>query len=71
MSIRVRHYTEVIDYCTKHISPRRYFLHNQIGGIGWRVFYNGGYWELEINAEHADAHITWLALTTELQVNHD
>lgn len=67
MSIRVRHYTEVVDYCTEHISPRRYYLHNQIGGLGWRVFRNKGYWELEIDDEkNIDAHITWIALTADL-----
>jgi hypothetical protein len=67
MSIRVRNYTEVVDYCTEHISPRRYYLHNQIGGLGWRVIRKDKYWELEIHDEKSiDAHITWLALTSVL-----
>lgn len=24
-------------WCLKHIGPRRYYLHNKIGGEGWRI----------------------------------
>lgn len=67
MTIRVRGYRELVDYCSANISPRRYFLHNQIGGPGWRVIRKQGYWELEIDdLENIDAHLTWLALTVDI-----
>lgn len=28
----------IAEYCHTNISPRRYYLHNQIGGTGWRIY---------------------------------
>lgn len=30
-------------WCLKHVGPRLYYLHNKIGGEGWRIMreYNG------------------------------
>ena len=28
----------IADYCDANISPRRYYLHNKIGGEGWRIY---------------------------------
>lgn len=28
---------EIINWCSKYISPREYWLHNRVGGEGWRL----------------------------------
>ena len=28
----------IADYCDTNISPRRYYLHNRIGGEGWSIY---------------------------------
>lgn len=28
-------------WCLKHIGPRLYYLHNKIGGEGWRIMRHG------------------------------
>lgn len=30
-------YNTVIECCEKYISPRKYWLHNRVGGMGWEV----------------------------------
>jgi hypothetical protein len=30
-------YNTIIECCEKYISPRRYYLHNKVGGNGWEV----------------------------------
>lgn len=30
-------YNTVIECCEKYISPRKYYLHDKVGGIGWEV----------------------------------
>ena len=30
-------YNTVIECCEKYISPRKYWLHNRVGGNGWEV----------------------------------
>ena len=30
-------YNTVIECCEKHISPRKYWLHNRVGGNGWEI----------------------------------
>jgi hypothetical protein len=40
MRISVRHLTyghiqEQVDWLDKNVDPRKYVLHNQIGGLGW------------------------------------
>lgn len=64
VSIRVKNLKQIETYCSGNISPRRYYLHNALGGEGWRIFRKDGYWNLEINNEKdITSHITWLALT--------
>jgi hypothetical protein len=29
---------DLAEYCHTNISPRRYYLHNQVGGEGWRIY---------------------------------
>lgn len=45
-------------YCAKHISPQRYYLHNSVGGVGWRIIQRIDGWALEAPSEH----ITIIAL---------
>jgi hypothetical protein len=28
-------------WCMKHIGPRRFYIHNKIGGSGWTIFKQG------------------------------
>jgi len=30
-------YNTVIECCEKYISPRKYYLHNRVGGDGWEI----------------------------------
>jgi len=30
-------YNTVIECCEKYISPKKYYLHNKVGGNGWEV----------------------------------
>ena len=30
-------YNTVIECCERYISPRKYYLHNKVGGSGWEV----------------------------------
>ena len=30
-------YLTIIECCEKYISPRKYWLHDQVGGNGWKV----------------------------------
>lgn len=30
-------YHTVIECCERYISPRKYYLHNKVGGNGWEV----------------------------------
>jgi hypothetical protein len=38
-------YNTAIECCEKHISPRKYWLHNRVGGTGWEVSHSsaGGF----------------------------
>jgi hypothetical protein len=43
MRISVRHLTyghiqEQVDWLDKNVGPRKYVLHNQSGGLGWRYY---------------------------------
>lgn len=29
-------------WCTKHVGPRLYYIHNKIGGKGWRIMRKDG-----------------------------
>jgi len=29
---------DIANYCHSNISPRRYYLHDSIGGVGWRLY---------------------------------
>lgn len=41
---------ELADYCNLNISPRRYWLHDSIGGVGWRIY---------SNSEPEDPNVNW------------
>jgi len=30
-------FTALAEFCEKHIGPRKFYLHNRIGGEGWDV----------------------------------
>jgi hypothetical protein len=43
MKISIRHLTygdiqERVEWLSKHVGPRKYVLHNQSGGLGWRYY---------------------------------
>jgi len=29
---------DLAEYCSRTISRRMYWLHNQVGGVGWRIY---------------------------------
>lgn len=49
-------------WCEKNISPRQYWLHNQFGGEGWKIYstYSDGFWYLETEDP---SYISWIQLT--------
>lgn len=36
-------------WCLKNIGPRLYYLHNKIGGVGWRIVRNNNKVSLSID----------------------
>jgi hypothetical protein len=56
----------IAEYCHVNISPRRYYLHNKIGGSGWSIYgeikpveqespnwkVQATYWYLDVDSEH-------------------
>jgi hypothetical protein len=40
---------DVMLYCEKYISPRKYYLHNKIGGTDWMLFNDGTDWYFSTN----------------------
>ena len=51
VTIRIKHNKRqaIADYCHKNVSPRRYYLHNSVGGTGWQLSQN----TLEVDEQHA------------------
>lgn len=47
----VKNLTKTEDWCSKIIGPRTYWLHNKLGGAGWRIINRGSGWELELQDE--------------------
>jgi hypothetical protein len=50
-------YNTVIECCEKYISPRKYYLHNKVGGNGWEVSHSsdssdGFRAKLKVDDEH-------------------
>lgn len=45
----------IVEYCNTHISPQRYYLHNGIGGVGWRISNSelSSGWSATVPSEHA------------------
>jgi hypothetical protein len=41
---------DLAEYCSNNISKRSYWLHDQIGGEGWRIY---------SNSEPLDPNINW------------
>ncbi len=54
MRIAQRKLAETVRELSK-VSPRRYYLHNQIGGLGWRIECIHGYWELTLAGPKFDS----------------
>lgn len=48
----------IAEYCSRTISPKRYYLHNSIGGVGWTVSLTTSGWTLTAS----DELITLIAL---------
>jgi hypothetical protein len=48
----------IAEYCSRTISPKRYYLHNSIGGVGWTVAHTDRGWTCTAPPEH----ITLVAL---------
>lgn len=50
---------EVRQWCEQHISPREYWLHNQIGGLGWKISNLDSIWEtnLEVDDQQLQTYI--------------
>lgn len=53
---------DIANYCSVNISPRSYYLHDSIGGVGWRLYttkhikkpywqYQHSGWYLELDNE--------------------
>jgi hypothetical protein len=52
MKISIRHLTygdiqDRMDWLDKNVGPRKYVLHNQTGGVGWRYYSNERTIEIE------------------------
>ena len=49
-------------WCEQHISPRKYWLHTQLGGEGWKIhcLYQDGFWYLETDDPK---YLSWIQLT--------
>ena len=41
------------EYCKVNIGPRKYYLHNKVGGIGWSINVSSTVWLLECDEKHA------------------
>ena len=44
------HIQDRVDWLDKNVGPRKYYLHNQSGGIGWRYYSQDR--TVEIEDEH-------------------
>lgn len=52
MKISIRHLSygsiqDRVDWLDKNVGPRKYVLHNQSGGVGWRYYTNDRIIEIE------------------------
>lgn len=43
VEFQVTNHTKVLKLLQQEIGPRRYYLHNQIGGVGWSIRLNQGF----------------------------
>lgn len=43
---------EVAEYCSHAISPRRYYIHSTVGGVGWNVTLGEHGWTVEASEQH-------------------
>ena len=69
MRITIDYYTKAEKYCHTNISPRLYWMQNQIGGTGWRLIRSqqSPRWVLEIDDNiEAERHFTWMTLANQL-----
>lgn len=49
----------IMSYCYENISARRFFLHNQIGGEGWKLYNDSKGWHLTTDDPR---HLTFISL---------
>ena len=46
--------TTIERYCHDNIAPRRYYLHNAVGGTGWMIHQSQRKdWYLQVSEQHA------------------
>lgn len=47
-----------IRWCSKNIAPRQFFLHNLIGGNGWKIFISrDSLWYLETDDPSLETYV--------------
>ena len=45
---------DIEQYCVKNIAPRRYYLHNAVGGTGWMLHQSQrNDWYIQCSEQHA------------------
>jgi hypothetical protein len=50
--------SSTIRWCSKNIAPRQFFLHNLVGGNGWRVFISrNSLWYLETDDPSLETYV--------------
>ena len=52
---------EVIEWCSNNIGERQYYLHNQAGGINWKLFFRNGHSELILDDDFVSV-VSFIAL---------
>jgi len=64
---------DLADYCSKNISRRMYWLHNQVGGEGWRIYSRvepinpDGNWKIQMTTWYLDVRDERQALLIRLK----
>lgn len=54
IKVPYQHSTHIVNYCILNINPKRYQLHNAIGGVHWRLEWERGiYNKLRVPRDHA------------------
>ena len=71
MKVLVNNHLAVVRYCDQYIASRQYWIHNTIGGTGWRVTLAEQpnkriRWQLELD-DNLESHITMMVLKNAIQ----